>query len=100
MQTPSKGGRTETATDQRSIEWKHRWREETAWTANELAKLCCGWNPDSREIPEPTAFERAKEKILRAVRVGDLRPADVHMVPPTREELFYGEGTFFRPRDV
>jgi hypothetical protein len=85
---------------QTTTEWEHRWRQESAWTAGELAKLCCGWDPGNLEIPDPHAFEGAKETILRAVRLGDVRPADVHMVPATREELFYGDGTFFRPRDV
>ena len=91
------GGRT--GRKQNSDEWKRRWKEETAWKASELAKLCCGWNPDSDVLPDPAAYNHAMETILRAVRVGDIQTIDLR-VPASREEFFYGDVPLFRPSEV
>jgi hypothetical protein len=80
-------------------EWKQRWARESGYSAQELAKLCCGWNPDSDVLPDPAAYNAALERILRGVRARDLSPID-SAVPLTREELFYGEGPLFVMRDA
>jgi hypothetical protein len=80
-------------------DWKRRWIEESSWTAKELAKLCCGWNPGDEAIADPALYNQVMETILRAVRVGDLHPIDLR-VPASREEFFYRDAPLFRPTQV
>jgi hypothetical protein len=90
---------TSTASASETDDWQARWRLESACSAKELAKLCCGWNPSSDELPDPRAYNRAMDAVLRAVLIGDLKAVDLR-VPASREEFFYGEAPFVRMSDA
>ena len=32
--------------------WKRHWVREASWSAKELVKLCCGWDPDTGWDPD------------------------------------------------
>jgi len=76
-------------------EWKTRWLQEPTWTAAELATLCCGWSPDSEGLPPREAFLHAMERIIRAVRAGEL----VSLRPgiPERHQFFDRHPYLFKP---
>jgi hypothetical protein len=80
--------------------WKQEWKRQAAWTAGELAMLCCGWNP-SGKIPNPGRRERTLQAIKRAVRVADpgLPIIDLRW-PETRDEAFYSTAPLFAPTKV
>ena len=80
-------------------DWQRRWSAETSCSPKELAQLCCGWNPDASVLPDPALCNRVMETILRAVRVGDLKPIDLR-IPGSREEFFYGDLPLFRLSDA
>jgi hypothetical protein len=89
-------------------EWIARWRQERACSATELAKLCCGWRPDSDVIPgndreeveaNVVKLERTKQSIARAYRTGELTAMKDRILASVGE-LFYGEAPFFALHDA
>jgi hypothetical protein len=91
---------TASSRDRSLDDWQRRWETESDCSAAELAKLCCGWNPDSDVLPDHVAHHAAQERILRAVRTKQLHPSEVAVSPITRDELFYREGPIFKMRDA
>jgi hypothetical protein len=88
-----------------SEQWKRAWASRPAWTAMELAWLCCGWEPKSRIDLEATDRERidaALDMILLAVRVNDPNlPIIEHLRwAAAPEEIFYREAPLFKPSAV
>ena len=51
---------------------KVEWLGKDAWTLREFAMLCCGWNPDRNDIPDPSAYNRALADIVAHTKEGDL----------------------------
>ena len=84
-----------------SEHWKAEWKRKPAWTAAQLAKLCCGWNPGSEAIPDPHLYSRTLETIKGAVWVkdADLPVRDVRW-PPDEAAVFYGAAPVFTPSEV
>ncbi len=76
--------------------WQEYWRQQDAWTVRELAFLCCGWNPSTRGIPDPTAFNEALDMVMRAVRVHVLPIIDDLAWPATRYERIHYEIPAFK----
>lgn len=74
-------------------EWKRRWSEETGYSVKELAKLCCGWDPGSQKIPNPTRLACVIEDIRRAAKIGDL--TRIEKLLPTAGDVVYDEDWFF-----
>jgi hypothetical protein len=90
--------------------WKGRWRQERSWTAKELAKLCCGWCPETgwdpycgwdfgipdsdESIIQKAHYKSAFEMVQRATRLGDLQPIALPETP-TRSEVERGDAPAF-----
>jgi hypothetical protein len=73
-----------------------RWAKESAWTLSEFADLCCGLEPNKGR-PNTVAYNEAREKISRAVLMGDLcckEPGDAQ----EPANLLYGTNRFFLPK--
>ena len=94
--------------------WKQRWRLEPAWTARELAKLCCGWNPETgwdphcdweQGLPDSdeaimvrVSYQLAFDAIRRAWRLGDLHPR--WLTDPTDQEIERGDVPVFSSEEA
>jgi len=77
------------------MKWKQRWSQEPAYSMKELGKLCCGWNPGSGKIPNPTRLALTIEDIRRAATIGiELTPLP-RTRPATAGEIHFDEHWYF-----
>ena len=70
--------------------WRERWKDQDAWTAGELAMLCCGWDPSTSEHPDQKLYNDVLETIIRAVRVNVLPTLAVRWEGTVAEQSYAG----------
>jgi hypothetical protein len=87
--------------------WREEWRRKFAWTAQQLAHLCCGWDPGDHHLPNPAKYNRILQEIqfavnykdeglMPAVRIGLWEADD----PDRKAQWFYGSIPVFTPSRV
>ena len=77
--------------------WQEYWRLQDVWTVRDLARLCCGWNPSTDELPDRAAYSEALDMVNRAVRVLVLLTIDNLAWPATGAERMYDAVPAFKP---
>jgi hypothetical protein len=78
-------------------DWRERWNNQKhTWNVDELAKLCCDWDPSDGAIPDRCRYNDAIVAITRSVRSKILLPLDLQW-PATGAERLYGEDALFSP---
>ncbi len=92
--------RAATSQEPAPVDWRPRSKRLAAWTLREFAKLCCGWDPSSDEIPDLKEYRAVVEEVTRAAGSGVIPVIGDGPWPVTGADRVYEDRPAFRPSDV